>query len=372
MRIRTGEYTFSSFLEELIKTEIQPGKHLRVACFITAFNEWESPHDPFSLKQLLGQNGVEVRELGEIRRLVGRYYNTRLRKNVRVELFAYLQPETSLLLCFTTANKEDVDGTIGRIADTFTGFYYVFISSKTFGMLEDFLFNRFRFIKITYFNAYRSSRFSFPSEIRPNFDRSIEYYGDDGRKTLKEFKQFYGVLPKIIRFSVPDFAAYQVHNGGQFTLYGDGEEQRRFMLKIIDVAMKDILLTRRVIETSSFELIPIETERRVFRFPKLTPWIIRFSRPVEYLKGEDVISVISGGNFSVFNHVFAKGSLRLNGMVVDKTKPCIFTIDVNSERIVIAPFNEVSFDSFLRFYETIIEGFDPDAVCERFEQQEEV
>jgi hypothetical protein len=72
-------------------------------------------------------------------------------------------------------------------------------------------------------------------------------------------------------------------------------------------------------------------------------------------------------NFDIFSHVLEKGSLRLNGMITDRLHEVIFTIDANSNRLIVAPLQQISFDSFLRFYQVVIENFDPDATCNVFE-----
>lgn len=368
MRISRYEHTFHSFLEEIIDRGVEPGRWLRIACFIAPHSEWEPPERLIQLTKILRTYGAEIEKYGEIRKIVMRYYNRQKAKTIRVELFSYLHPETRLLMCFTTANKEDVDETIGKIAEETTGIYPLFIRSTTFEKLENMIYEAFPSTNIPYFLAYRIREFSYRGEIRPNYDRTIEYNGLDGRTTLKEFKQFYGVLPRIIWFNIPEFATYRIHSVGQFTVIGDGASPKKFLLEIIDFAVKDALLAREVVESASFELIPIRTEKKTFQFPKLTPWVIKFSSSIDYSKGEDLLTVLSNKNFNVFNHVLAEGSLRFNGMLTDEKKHCMFTIDANSERMVIAPIDEVPFDSFLRFYQTIVENFDPNASCEIFSE----
>jgi hypothetical protein len=121
------------------------------------------------------------------------------------------------------------------------------------------------------------------------------------------------------------------------------------------------------VESASFQLIPIETQKKVLLLPKLKPWTIRFSVPLDIKEGQNLVDTLEENGFNVFSHVLATGSLRFNGMITDRKKGTIFTIDTNTERMVIAPICDVSFDSFLRFYQIIVEDFDPNAVCEIFE-----
>jgi hypothetical protein len=67
--------------------------------------------------------------------------------------------------------------------------------------------------------------------------------------------------------------------------------------------------------------------------------------------------------FSLYNTVVAKGSVVIDSMVIDKNKQSLFAININSERIAIAPHLLQSTDSLIRFYQLIVETFDPKAIC---------
>jgi len=365
LRISEHEYTFETFIKELMEVGIEPGERLRVVSYLANEREWktESPVVP-SLIDLMVANSVKIVELGDVKKLVAHYRDSETNHLVPVTYFAFLHRDTRLLLCFTTASKFDVEQTLDRIVERNPGLYYGLMSSSTFSKLDKMLLESHPGTLITYFSARRNRQSALRSEIRPDYERSIEYYGNDGRNVLEELKHAYGVALRSIHFEIPDFAVYQVHNIGQFTLSRGQNDARKFLLEIVDFAMRDSLLMRRAVESGDFRLIPLETKRKTLLFPKLQPWLIRFGLPLDFKEGENLVSILQDSGFDVFNHVLAPGSLRLNGMVADRVKNAIFTIDANSERMVVAPVQEVSFDSFLRFYQAIIENFDPNAVCE--------
>jgi hypothetical protein len=365
MRISEHEYTFETFIKELMEVGIEPGERLRVVSYMANEREWktESPMVP-SLNDLMVANGVNVLELGDAKKLVAHYRDRETNQLVSVTYFAFLHHDTRLLFCFTTASKFEVEQTLDRIVERNPGLYYGWISSLTFGRLDEMLLESHPGTLITYFSARRNRQSALRSEIRPDYERSFEYYGNDGRNVLEELKHAYGITPRSIHFEIPDFAEFQVHNSGQFTLSKGESDARRFLLKIVDFAMRDSLLMRKTVESGDFRLIPLETERKTLLFPKLKPWLIKFSLPLDFREGENLVDILQDSDFDVFNHVLAPGSLRLNGMVADRVKNAIFTIDVNPERMVVAPLQDVPFDSFLRFYQAIIEKFDPNAVCE--------
>jgi len=368
MRISEREHTFESFVNELVETGIEPSERLRVVCYVAQEGEWkaESFGVP-SLVNLLTSNGVELKELGDVKKLVAHYRDAKTGQLIAVTYFAFLHRETRLLLCFTNAAKLDVEQTLDKIVERNPGLYYAFIGPSTLIKIETMLIDAHPGTFVRYFSARRKRQFALKSEIRPEYERSIEYYGNDGKNVLEELKHAYGVAPRSIHFELPDYAIYQIHSIGQLTIAKGEDNARRYLLEIVDFAMKDTLLTRKTIESADFKLIPIETERKTLLFPKLKPWRIKFGTPLDIKEGESLIEILKDSQFDIFNHVLAQGSLRLNGMVTDRLKNTIFTVDANAERMVIAPLQEVPFDSFLRFYQVIVENFDPNAVCEVFE-----
>lgn len=370
LRISEREHTFESFIGELLERGIEPGERLRIVCYIARRGDWKTDSYAFpSLTNALTSSGVEIKELGEIRKLVMHYRDLQTDRLVPVTYFAFLHRDTSLLMCFTDGAKYDVEQTFDKIIERTSGLYFAFIGPSTIKKIQDMLFQIHPTTLITYFSAYRHFKSSLRSEIRPEYQRTIEYRGNDGAKVLEELKLAYGVLPRTIHFETPDFATYHIHNVGHFTLAKGEENARRFMLEIVDLAMKDVLITRKIVESADFELIPMETQTKTFLFPKLKPWLIRFSTEIDVEEGQNLIDILEDNEFEVFSHVLAKGSLRLNGLVADRLKKNIFTVDANSERMVIAPLKEVPFDSFLRLYQVVVENFDPNAECQFFEQE---
>lgn len=233
--------------------------------------------------------------------------------------------------------------------------------------IERMIFEAYPDAIIRYFSAHRNRQLIFKSEKRPNYKRNLEYRGLDGKNVLDEVKSLYGVTPRNVHFEIPDYAVYQIHTSGQFTISKGGSNARRYLLKIVDFATEDALSTRKIVESSSFKQMPIETQRKILLFPKLKPWQITFSSNVDFEEGRALVEVLEENSFDIFSHVLEKGSLRLNGMITDRLQDVIFTIDANSNRLIVAPLRQVSFDSFLRFYQVVIENFDPDAACDVFE-----
>jgi hypothetical protein len=233
--------------------------------------------------------------------------------------------------------------------------------------IERMLFDAYPDTIIKYFSARRSKQLIFKSEKRPEYERTIEYTGLDGREVLDELKPLYGVTPRNVHFEIPNYALYKIHVRGHFSITKGGGKARRYLLRIVEFALEDALSTRKTIESSSFKQLSIETQRKVLLFPKLKPWQITFSSDVDFDEGNALVEILKTNGFDIFGQVLEKGSLTLNGFITDRLKDVIFTIDANSNRLIVAPLHQTSFDSFLRFYQVVIENFDPNAGCDIFE-----
>jgi hypothetical protein len=72
MEIPYGEYTFESFVDQLVAQEPPPFMRLKVACFLTDFSTWDQ-EKIVSLEKLLTSYGIRIERLGQIRRLLSTY-----------------------------------------------------------------------------------------------------------------------------------------------------------------------------------------------------------------------------------------------------------------------------------------------------------
>jgi len=369
MKIPEKEYSIETFTEALMGIVLPSHQRLKVACFMTAFSKWHDPTKMVNLENIFRKYGVYIDKLGDIRRLKTRYFDSQLRDYKTAIFYTYLDPASKVLVCFTDEKTEAIEQILGHIAENAKGFYYLFISSRTFEKLREEILEFDPFAKCTYFSAKYVPQLTRKSHVRPNIEKTIMYYGDDGLETLEEFSQYYGVYPTIMRYYIHEKGNYEISHNGIFSLWAEESpyESRQFLLYLSNIALKDTLISREIIETSNYELIPVKTEKKIFKIPKITPWIIKFSREIEFEDSSALIEVMTTNGFSLFNEILEKGSVRLNGMVIDDKKQTIFSIDVDDERINIAPIGEPCFDSFMRFYKTILENFDPDATCVKFE-----
>lgn len=306
--------------------------------------------------------------MGEISRLSASYFDRELKESNLATFYAYLNSETKLLLCFTDEKTEAIDQTLGVIADTSAGIYYMFISPRILADIRSQITEEFPHATCYYFTAKHLPQFVRKGETRPFVERTIVYYGDDALQALDEIQQYYGASPRIMRYRIPDLGNFEVKSSGYFTLIStdDRGPATRFLLRMVDFTSVNLLRSKQIIERSDFVLIPMRTEQKVFEIPKLTPWIVRFGKKLDLKDAQYLMESLVSNGYTIFNYVLAEGSLRLNGMVLDENKFNVFTVDVDSEKMIVAPKEKTSFDAFLRFFATIVDNFDPQAIVEEF------
>jgi len=365
LKIGFDAYTFENFIETIVSLDLEPYERLKVASFMTYFDQWKGDKIP-NLEDLLLRRGFRIEKMGEINRLSCNYFDTEKKENKLATLYAYLNPETKLLLCFTDEKTEAIDQTIGNSANTSPGIYYMFISSRVFDDIRERIVNVSPGARCIYFTAKHIPQFAKRGETRPDIRRTITYSGDDALQTLEEVRRYYGVSPRVMRYRIPSIGDYEIKNTGYFTLIKaeTPAPAKKFLLSLVDFASVQVLRSRQIIEKSDFKLIPLKTERKVFEIPKLIPWVIRFGKPLSFEDAGSLVESMAANGYTIFNHVMAKGSVRLNGMVLDEKKNSLFTIDVDSEHMIVAPKEKISFDAFLRFFAMILDDFDPAAVVE--------
>lgn len=360
LEIYQRDYSFEEFLHVIFRVGLPAYSRLKTVCYFTKYRNWDEGEP--SLYKLFEKNKVVVEDYGEIKKIKAYYYDRRTNENIEVVFYGRLNPEARVLFCVTIASMTGINRTLDRIARDVLGFYHLPIGAATFDIITDYLIRSDKNTKCTYFSASHSPWSTIEGEVRTKVDRTTIYYGYDGFQSLKELKEFYGVLPKTMRYDVPKYGIFEVKNNGCLTLMSEKDITitRHKLFELSELIIKDVLLRRNVIDSANFSIIPIQTEARIIQVPKNIPWIYKFSKKLkdEYL--ELLLEGFLEDEFTLFNHAKFEGdSFILSGMIYDEKKHNIFSIHVDNSQIIVAPSKEPQFDSFLRFYETL-EYFDPD------------
>lgn len=361
MEIKEKPYTFSEFFKEVTKLEGYPPKALRVQCFLTMDDSWAPPGSIVNLEYIFKKHRFKMQQLGEMRKLTCIHKVEETEQEIPITFFCYLQPETKLLLCFcfTDAPSNAVDGIINSLAGE-PGIYPLWIGPAAMEEIKETIFSHFPLAKITFFTAGRYEDARYWGDVRPEFKRSLIYWGDDGAETLAEMKHYYGVFPRSTEFRIPDVGDFLISSQGAFT-FRSGKMD--FILDLVNMASKHVFRIRETIEKSHLGIVSIQMEKKELKVPTLVPWTIKFSKELKPAEGEVLFNMIQKNRFSLCNPIMMHGSILLDATVVDEVKKNAFSINVNSTEMVMAPHHDTPFDSFVRFLKVIVENIDPEATC---------
>jgi hypothetical protein len=358
MKIPFANYSIESFYK-VLTSRPEEFRMMKILCLNAYFKSWAPPDKFLTLDGIFRKHGFSLRQMGEIMELETTYVDPETEETVPVTYYAYLSPEDQILRCFTMASTREIEKTIEPLSVE-SGLYHLWISPSAFEQIKNVILSERPHTKITFFSATRKPSMGFRGKIRPDVERTIMYYGDDGKETLEELKYYYGVVPRTIEFHIPGIVDMQIAARGIFT-YLRGELD--FLLNFSERAIEIALEVRRILERSRLDTVSVRTARKELKVPYMVPWIVDFSQPLDSSGCEILMEELSKNQFTLYNHIMVEGSLRFDATVVDETKKSIFEISATKDRMIVSPRYETQFDSFLRFLETVVENFDPNATC---------
>ena len=324
--------------------------------FLTKFEDW-GHGEPYALSGFFEAHGFKVKELGEVRQLTTTYKPRNEDFELPVNYFAYINSKNRTLTCFTDANREIRQKTIDRLTGEI-GIYYLWISPTVFDQMKAEIITKHPGTRIPYFYADRHPSSRLPSVHRPEVERGFTYRGEDGQQTLEELRHYYGVLPRYVQFDIPGLVEFTVYHLGVFH-YRKGllEEMFSYSQKAAEL----VLNIRRILERSKLELVDIETARKMLQVQNIIPWEIRFNREIDVNDAESMLNELRLKGFAIYNDVVTPGSVYLDATVFDERKRSVFSVTSDKHRMIVSPRHNTTFDSFLRFFETITDSFDPEA-----------
>src|SRR5712692_8483316 len=356
MELPLDNYTLDSFHAYLRTISRQYSQQLKLVCLVTYFPGTPQPDCLQLVEELFRRRNFDVRRKGAVSEFSTFLIDAKTREKISIRLYGYLTHHDQVLKCFTTDKTDLLDQALRSVVNA-RGIYYLWINPVTFEELKDKLLS-YPGTSITNFTASRVASTKFPSHVRPSAERTVIYYGDDGEETLQELKYQYGVIPDVIRFDVPHHADLQISRKGIF-IYNGG--QFEFVNEASDTAIELALRSKAIFDASRVSIISLNTARKSFELNQFTPWIIEFGREINPDDLEKLFSELQTDKFAIYNSIILKGSLHGEGTVLDEIYRTIFTLTIDNNRVIISPRYDTSSESFLRFFRTIADRFDPNA-----------
>jgi hypothetical protein len=328
--------------------EVLSDRDLYVVCGLTEHTEAE-------FMELMREDHYEiVQDYGGVKK-IGRDYGA----EERAEFYLSYSEEENVVLFYTDMRKtEEIEGTIENFLENRQGVHYLYISPQLLQQIREDIVSEAPEAEITEFVAKRTERTDTDAVFRPEYARTINYYGDDGLETLREIEESYGVLPRIIEFNIPGGLQFRVNHEGVLKLV-DGSLTQLF--EFVQLAIEECLQVKRAYDTSDFQMVRTSEHLQV---PTAEPVSINLQNGLQYHEVDSLKASMSDDNYVVVDSYAEEGSLFFSGKVIDQLKNSAFRIKANEDEIRVFPQDGKDLGSFFRFYEFVQDTVDEGANLE--------
>jgi len=298
------------------------------------------------------ENSFEIEnELGELLVATG--------KNREVPFYIHLNDGFPLF--FTTGTKtEDIPATVGQYIREEPDVSRLWIGKRQMEDIRvDLTEGQNNNVLVPYVTAHYSPRSDVSNVSREGFERTIQYYGDDGLRTYKELHEKYGVFPTNIQFKKPGSFKFRITQEGIFTINKGGVNQSLSLIKKTVDSLKEV---KKAVNSAQYEEVKTEFETSS---PRSEPWKIRLSRGLERNDVNYLEECMSAGDWE-FGMTNYRPSLQdrigFTGEVVDTIHYGQMGVRTKDEReIRVYPREKTGFGQSMRFFSFISNNIDKDA-----------
>ncbi|MDB2276650.1 hypothetical protein PM022_19430, partial [Halorubrum ezzemoulense] len=142
----------------------------------------------------------------------------------RVPYYVYIDDTFPIFFTTGTLTKE-IPPTLQEYLLSHPKIARMWIAKRQMERLRQSLVSQYSHLIIPFFTGQRTKNVNIPANRRPNTERTIVYYGDDGIETYREMKHEYGILPSNIEFESPGNFDFRIKEQGIFTLLDSGVSQ---------------------------------------------------------------------------------------------------------------------------------------------------
>ncbi len=310
---------------------------------------------------ILRARSYELEDLGAITRISKEYRSNGELNEAGFYLHFHDSTEDDetggVVLLYTNQRKtEEIEFTVKRMFKEENGLYYLHIGASLFQTVRQRVLQEEEYAEITEFVADRSENSDRPANIRPEFRRTINYYGDDGWQALREMEQNYGVRPRYLKFNIPNDAMFKISRDGVFSL-NDGSLTTLF--DYIEVCIEEALNIKRAFDGSDFEMTRATESLSI---PTAEPAIIELRDGIEYSELNAIKARMDDEDYFIIDSFGQEGSLHFTSKVYDQQKGNKFRLKATDDTIRVFPQDEEGdLGSFLRFHEFVQNHIDPQA-----------
>ncbi len=302
--------------------------------------------------QLIAQGFTLMRRLGTVLHL-----HAPVEGESALECYLGHDEDTGVLRFVTNFRKTEEIPRINELLKSDLHSYYLFIPPL---LLRETLYSlerEYDDMEISDFTARRSSGSVIPAKMRPKSRRTFSYWGDDGRDTLAELEELYGILAQRAIVTIPGVCKFGIDCRGFMTFHsGDLDCPLRVLDSIVEKARN----ARGAYDLSSYDSVLIGTSENRLELGVSSPVTIALKAPLEAGDVSEFHAKLEDGGFSVIDSFVKEGSLLLSSDIISKTGQH-YRIKSNGPTIKMYPDDARNLHGFMQFYEFVVDEVDPDA-----------
>lgn len=260
---------------------------------------------------------------------------------------------------FTAANKTDeIPETLGEYLKDDPALSRMWVGKREMERLRQEMVREHDHILIPQFTAKRSKHSDIPAKKRPDYDRTIRYWADDGLEVFRHVKNRYGVLPTNIRFERPGEFKFHLTQEGVFTALSNGVKQ---ISDLLDDTIARLRLVKEKIDTAEYEENVAADSAQDVSFPYSKPWAIQLeSRPtqedIEHFEGNVAASNLQ---FKLLEFDPQFEDRAFDAELMDTTNYGRTTLKTKESSIRVYPSGDSFIDESIRVYNFVDDHIDP-------------
>lgn len=262
-------------------------------------------------------------------------------------------------LFFASANKTDeIPDTLVNYLKKDQAMSRMWIGKREMERLRQQMVEKYSDLIIPQFTAKRSKHTDIPAKKRPEYDRTMRYWADDGLETYRHVKSRYGILPTNIQLEDPGHFKFQITQDGVFTAIDGGVDN---IVSLIKQSTKRLRFIKEKINTAAYDENGSEYLQDGL-LPYSKPWAIQLDdRPatndIRHFQGNIEASNLE---FTVVNFDPSFDSSGFNAELMDKNDYGKTAIRTKEAAIRVYPRESTGIDQSFRIYNFVDDHIEPE------------
>lgn len=278
-------------------------------------------------------------------------------KNTSIPYYVYFDEDFPVFL--TTANiTDEMPGTIENFlrADPNLGRFW--LSMEQMELMRAEITRNYNDLIIPFFTGNRSKYTEIPAEKRDEIDRTITYWGDDGRQAYKEMRSKYGVLPTNMVFERPNHFKFGLKQEGVFK-HQEGSIMDAWELYQSEKDRKQMV--KDAINTGGFDDDAKSTQYQGRTISGSKPWAVEMDAAMSTEPLETFVPGITeeGREFSVASYRPKPDTPGFDSQIVDTNSYGSTKLRGRRDSIRVYPHEGSGIDQHFRIYNFVQDHFDP-------------